>query len=381
MNKFFEFVGFEYKKMLVQRFSRIVLAIALVIVVVAQLASLIFSASDAHSGGMMANMREDRAYAREIAGQPLTTDLLISSMTATSRTQYREVFRFWADTQTFTQAMPTNEEIIQSMQNFYTIRHAQTVGYIHELYERNIISAQGLSHMLQLNENVSEPWAFYYTRGYERFFTTHLIIAIIVAFIIVIHVAPIFANEHSTNVAQLILTSKFGKNKLILAKIFAAITFGMLANIIFFGVSFLVSMAVFGFDGASAPFQLFDIHSPFPFTMLQTALIYVAYATLRTVMFTAILVWISAKGKSAFIVIVVAVTWIIAALIYMPIPSDMLRLFFYIFPELNAAFSTMPYEIFGRIIMPYVFEPLVAVVVGLAFLPFAGRAFARHQIG
>jgi len=40
----------------------------------------------------------------------------------------------------------------------------------------------------------------------------------------------------------------------------------------------------------------------------------------------------------------------------------------------------MPYEIFGRIIMPYVFEPLVAVVVGLAFLPFAGRAFARHQI-
>jgi hypothetical protein len=389
MDKFFELVGYEYKKILAQRFLRIMILVSLVVTVIAQLSVFwTFSSLDMERGGPRRAMIADRAYARQIASQPLTADLFIASLDSRPIEPYNEVFRFWVNTRVALRMFEqTPDETREAMEQFYRDRHEQTVGAIGGLYAANLITIQGFEHMIQLNESISEPWDFHFTRGYNRFFTMHLLVSIMVAFIIAVSVAPLFAYEHSTNVAQLILVSKYGKTKLIRAKLFTAISFGMLTVILFFGVSFFVNMFVFGFDGAAAPFQLFDIHSPYPFTMIQAVLVFIAYSMMRTVLLTSVLVLFSAKFKSSFAVMIIAGIWIIAAsMIYIPNPTEAwlvnaLRLFIHVVPTSSAAFFIMPYQVFGMIIFPFVFEALVAVLMGLTLIPFAGRAFAKHQAG
>jgi len=170
------------------------------------------------------------------------------------------------------------------------------------------------------------------------------------------------------------------------------VSLSLLISVIFVLFSYLINITIFGADGATAPFQLFNQTSPFSISIIQAVFIYIAYASFRTLFFASGLLLLSSKLKSSFAVLICAAVWIYFGLFFnagfiniignsSASLNNIGRLTLAVLPLPTAAFDIIPYEIFGVAVWPFVFEPIFAVIMSIIFLPIAGRVFKRHQIG
>lgn len=72
---------------------------------------------------------------------------------------------------------------------------------------------------------------------------------------------------------MVILSAKYGKTKLPMAKILAGVLFGVAAFTIHVAVVFGITIAAFGIDGWNLPLQINGTAVPYPFTFLQGILV------------------------------------------------------------------------------------------------------------
>ena len=115
------------------------------------------------------------------------------------------------------------------------------------------------------NSEVEEPFQYGYFGGWEVIISAfELLMFAILAICIVI--APVFAGEYQAGTDAVILSGKYGKTRLITAKIVAALLFGVLAFTIHVLVAFGISLAAFGMDGWNLPLPVSYTHLTLPTT-------------------------------------------------------------------------------------------------------------------
>ena len=381
MGNFLQLVGYEYKKVLYRKSAVILILLALVVTAFSSTALLIpgFTVPPEGESAWEA-MINDREYDRALAGRQLDAELFLEASAAHAAGNprpYNSVLFLMQHV--FRSHYVTSEEA----GNFYEARRQLVEQAIYFNRERNMITDRGADAVRRLSDSVATPFVFDYTRGFTAFFngSIHIIVS---AFIIAIGVAPIFAGEYKTGMSQLILTSKNGKGTLVLAKIFTAVTFSALISFLLIMTSFVLSMLIFGSDGASAQIQLIAPAAILPVTLGQSAIILIAVSVARALYFGTALLLLSSKLKSSFGVLIAAVIWLfLASMLFIPIPNIWLinfhRLFIAVLPFGVSLFQAFHYEILGAAIMPAILEPLFAVAACAILAPLAGRAFRRHQ--
>jgi ABC-type transport system involved in multi-copper enzyme maturation permease subunit len=195
-----------------------------------------------------------------------------------------------------------------------------------------------------------------------------------------------FAGEYGTRTDQLILTSKYGKSKIITAKLFTGITLPAAVCLFMTVISYLISSIIFGFDGANAPLQLWDPLGIYPFTLWQGAIVYLICVFFAVILFSAVTLLLSSLFKSPFGVIIITSLLLFIPTMFNGMPNIILMNIYKLLPTRMMAVWTIlldytPYELFGLAIPPYVFLPLFAAVASAAMLPFAWCAFKNHQVG
>ncbi|MDE7273567.1 MAG: hypothetical protein K2N95_10990 [Lachnospiraceae bacterium] len=131
-------------------------------------------------------------------------------------------------------------------------------------------------------------------------------------FVIAICVSSVFSSEHESGAAYLLLTTKYGKNRLIWTKIGVSVLFavGYLAVGILLGAG---AIGVFlGFDGAGLPVQLWDSVIPYNLTAAQACVANFAVLILISVTLVLILLCCSAGLRSSLATLVIGFTILIA---------------------------------------------------------------------
>lgn len=123
-------------------------------------------------------------------------------------------------------------------------------------------------------------------------------------FVAAICISPIFASEYEAKADSLLFTTKFGKTRLIAAKIITALSFSLLYFLVCQGICLLLIAAVCGLDGAELPIQLWDTIIPYDWTAGKTFLVCLAVMLLGVAAFTLFTAALSAKLKSSFSVII-----------------------------------------------------------------------------
>ncbi|GAB6108495.1 hypothetical protein JCM19376_24510 [Fusibacter bizertensis] len=103
------------------------------------------------------------------------------------------------------------------------------------------------------------------------------------------------------------------------------------------------------------------------------------------IMVASITMFLSAKLKSAFSVIVLVSVFLIAPMLGNVSESNLVlyNLYHLLPTQMTAIWSVMnsiQYEIFGMIFEPYVFIPLFAAMISVLLAPFAYHSFKTHQI-
>lgn len=137
---------------------------------------------------------------------------------------------------------------------------------------------------LAMLEKLEEPFGFYLIRAWQSLFEfiEPFMSVVFLATLIVLGITPLFTEEYSNRTIHLLLATKYGKRKVITAKIMAMITYITVVFITLHGINFIMQVNNFGgISGWDAPMQnlstwwsiIYFNTAPFKWNILQFYLI------------------------------------------------------------------------------------------------------------
>lgn len=400
MSSYFELVKFEYRKILRKRSTVITLILGILLTAISSVGTLLgnYYIDGEVFESNYDSMKKDREYIRGLSGREINSELLSETIEAyslipntsgkyTDTDEYQRYARPYSQIYSMIRRVYQIDDRIkmetiskEDLDDFYMIRQ--------ELVERTIenkaMSAKEKSNSINLSRKVKTPFIYSYTGGYTRFVTQMYTMAILICFICTICISPLFAGEYTDGMDGLVFSSKYGKNKLICAKLFTGISITIILNIVFAIISYLIVMMFYGWEGGSSPIQLFSPLSIVPFTMGQLAFLYFVLILFGNILSSVLTMVLSAKLKSPFMVLVI-MTAITIFPGFVSVSEDVLWIFhlYNLIPvkmfHLDNIINVFSIDFLGLTIQPYELILSFAMVASITLMPFAYRNFKNHN--
>ena len=222
----------------------------------------------------------------------------------------------------------------------------------------------------RLADKVAVPLQYGYYEGWEIIMSSLELLMIAILSVCVV-IAPI-------------LSAKYGKTKLISAKIMASFLFGTLAFTLHVVVACGLPLAAFGIDGWNLPIQIANTMVPYPFTFLQAALLSIFIIYLILFAMISLTLFLSSKMKTPYLVLLVLVPVLFLPMFLTPNGTTgaynlMLFLLPYraAMPEIGKFIS---YQFGSLVLDAFSVRAILYVVLAAVLLPFARRGFQKHQV-
>lgn len=230
---------------------------------------------------------------------------------------------------------------------------------------------------------VSTPLQYGYFKGWEIIISSfELLMFAVLAVCIVL--APVFSGEYQSGTDAVILSGRYGKTKLIKAKILASYLFGFLAFTLHIAVAFGLPLAAFGTDGWELPVQIANTVIPYPFTFLQTVLVNTGVIYLILFAMISLTLLLSSVMKTPYPVLIVLVPVLFIPVFLTPDGTAgvyNLTLFLLPYraamPEIGKYIS---YQFGGVVMDAFLVRAVLYTVLTVVLLPFAGMGFKNHQV-
>ncbi|WP_169834402.1 ABC transporter permease [Paenibacillus donghaensis] len=269
---------------------------------------------------------------------------------------------------------------------FYQKRMDKINKYLNMEFSYGNYSTDEKDYFKAMNGKINVPFKFDYSSGWMNLMRDLDLVILVTAFVISLSVSRVFAGEYQSGADSIILSSRYGRSKLISAKLRASFLFS--TGLYFGSILFLtvIMLSVYGQYGSGSNIQIILFQSPYPLTIFQTYLASVLIGYIACLLIMSITLLFSARMKSPFSVILCSVVLLLAPL-FIP-DSKSSRLF-------NNLLNLLPskmldgYSVFARYESYHVFNRIIAEpwVIGavaltftLAFLPFTYHSFKHHQV-
>lgn len=291
----------------------------------------------------------------------------------------------------FSHSREYDHYIIDSMtpgtaKTFYQERLDKVKEYIDKDYTPGNASAELKDYFMRMNESIPVPFQMDYVAGWENVFENLQFVLLISAFVIAIWLAPVFAGEYQSGADAIILASRYGRSKLIAAKMKASLLVSLGLLVMGVGIFTLLMLGIFGFEGRNASVQMIELFAPVPFTVFQSYLWAILIGSLACLTTGAVTLWLSSRMSTPFPVIITIVILLIGPLFFPASKSS--RLYNHIMNLLpgnmvNGVARVTEYEAYsvvGQLIPGYMFAAGFAILVIALLLPFTCRAFRNHQV-
>lgn len=245
------------------------------------------------------------------------------------------------------------------------------------------LSEKEKDYWREMNSKVEEPFQYGYFGGWEIIISAfELLMFAVLAVCIVI--APVFSGEYQAGTDAVILSGKYGKTKLTTAKILAAILFGVLAFTLHVIVAFALPLAAFGMDGWNLPLQINGATVPYPLTFLEGTLVNLAVIYLVLIAMIGLTLFLSAKMKSPYLVLIVVVPVLFIPMFLSPNgTSGIYNLLVFLTPyqSLTPSFSSyLSYQLGPAVLDAFTMRAVIYVILALILIPLAKIGFKKHQV-
>jgi hypothetical protein len=212
--------------------------------------------------------------------------------------------------------------------------------------------------------------------------------AVIIAAFILLGLSSVFCGEYASRMDAIILSTKYGKTKLIKAKLVAAGIYILVLILFFTILNLLGNIFVFGIDGWNAPLQCLNdfMYSPFKFTVIQYYFIQLLIHCVAGIAFGLFVLLVSSLSKTRIMAFFIGVfAFVSPFLIDNAIPMKKTL------AELATSFSISWFMQVGKLFSSYrsydimdnpVLYPAAAIGVFVIFMLLCGiyidRNFKNH---
>lgn len=242
-------------------------------------------------------------------------------------------------------------------------------------------SAEERARWNEVFNEIEDPLIYGYSEPsstlihYASFFMLAVLAAIIAC-------ASIFAKEYQSGTAALILSSKWGRSKVVGAKLGAALLFASCFVLACVGVCAGILVSFYGLGSFNLPVQIVDSSCPYALTCGQMCGVLLGFLLLITFACIALTAFLSAVMKSSMPAAIIPVI----AIFVMVILGGAV-------PQLATPFAFAPwnalemlpdklisFDIGGTVLLYWPCFIALYLVICAVFLPLAAVCFRRHQV-
>lgn len=205
-------------------------------------------------------------------------------------------------------------------------------------------------------------------------------------FVIVVCISPIFASEYESGASELLLTTKYGKNRLICAKIVTSVVFSVGYVAVGIGMGLAIIAIMVGCSGANLPVQLWETMIPYDWTIGKTCAVSFAIMLLMALTISLFTLLFSSRIKGSLSTLVIGFVILMGpAFLPMSKESSLWNHINYLFPVrvmlMKDVMSTLNSYQFGPVVLSYL-GMIVFVYLFIAIMSLFGtvNGFARQKM-
>lgn len=374
MNKFSILYRYECKKLLCKKIVWISFTLCIGIMMISLFAPML---GDYFVEGKFVDTNYhmyqiDKRYSEALSGREINQNLLEETITAyrkipevaglhyTLTEEYQQYARPYSAIFNFirgTTGMQTSEVMTSwqpSEDDLYVKRQIRLMS----IWEDLGLSKGEIDFWQKREAQIKTPYIYQEHEAYYTIISSYQTVGLFVLLLIAICLSGIFPDEHTRKTDQIILCSSLGKTKLYWVKIMAGISFAVISTILFFLVTFVITICLYGSEGFYAIFQLIYTRNSDPITCGQAVII--AYGNMMiTAIIVSIFVMILSELLHSNIATLAASTGLLIINMIIMIPEQY-RVLAQIWDWLPWSFLT-PWNVFGE----YTFS-----ILGCYFTPW-----------
>lgn len=271
-------------------------------------------------------------------------------------------------------------------ENFYENRMEKVEEYLNMDYSYGNYSKADKEYFITKNEKLTIPFHYEYNTGWNKLLSISYVALLVIALVVCITLAPMFSSEYQTGADAILLSTKYGRSKLIVAKIVSSFLLTSVIYVLGILILTFVTFLIYGSGGAACSLQVLNFLAPADVNLLQTYLYVLLAGYLMCLLMQGITLLLSAKMSSPFpVIICTMVFFFIPAFLSYSRSSRTYNNILNLMPaKMAAAYTALTkyevFHIFGLNISYPIMLILVALLVSVITLPFAYRAFHKHQV-
>ncbi|MCM1263197.1 MAG: ABC transporter permease subunit [Butyrivibrio sp.] len=203
--------------------------------------------------------------------------------------------------------------------------------------------------------------------------------------LITICLSGIFADEHTRKTDQLILSSPLGKAKLYPAKIAAGISFAIITSTIFYLITYVIILCIYGAAGFNAFFQLIYVDNSDPITCGQATIIEYLNMIVTAVLISIFVMVLSEMLHSNIAALSVSTVLLISPMIYsVPLQYRVLAQIWrwspWNFLSVWNVFGCYTLSIFSHHLTPWQAVPIIYFVLCVVIAAIGKPVYERFQV-
>ncbi len=271
-------------------------------------------------------------------------------------------------------------------EKFYSNRMNKVNEYLNMDYSYGNYSATDKAYFIEKNEKIKTPFTYSYHKGWAQLLSASYAMITAIVLVICICLAPMFSSEYQTGADAILLSTRYGKSKLIYAKIISAFILSTIVYGIGIAVSTISTLAIYGAQGWNCSLQVMNFLAPANVNLLQTYLYVLLAGYCLCLLMQGLTLLFSAKMSSPFpVIICMMVLFFVTSFIPYSRDSRLFNNIINLFPaKMAAAYTALSkyevYHILGLRVSYPVLLIVIALLVATLTLPFAYKGFRKHQV-
>lgn len=234
----------------------------------------------------------------------------------------------------------------------------------------------------------NEYKAYYdYGWGWSRLHAMQTVLPFTIGLLLIVALTPMFSYEYGKKTDSLLLSAKYGKSKLIKAKMIVGFSLAVLSWLLIQLINIAIIFSFFGIEGSKSFVQNWAVNpSPYAFTYLTSYLAVTAMSFVGLLFLTSMILLISSRSKTAFISLIISAIITLLPTVHLDILASRIVQKILMFLPTNILIGVNHFKtfeafyLFGNVIMLPSTAMVVASILSILMVMGAYFGFKRHQV-
>ncbi len=284
----------------------------------------------------------------------------------------RDLYNYVPEYSYFNSIINVEEDEVE---NFYGVRDEVVANYL----SSQVVDEKNREYFLKQNESVTEPFYYDWYDGQGMYLQIMAPIPVIIALMIAVFAAPVYALEYQQKTDSLIMSAKNGQEKLAVTKLLATLIFSSGVYLLLMAIYVSGQLIFVGTRGLDCPIQLIKPIATAPMTIFEAELYEILLGYLSCMAILAVTSLLSSRMHTVFPVIVTSMAIIFVPTVMGGTLPDALSALTAVIPFMSDYTELFRNNMYFHIWSPYLMI-VSPVVIALICAPLSLSGYKKHQV-